>query len=177
MTNKLSIWVSVGTAVLAFIGALTGTFISGSMQEHLWERQSSYEERGLILNQRVSLIERMSIMINKGPIMEALQDYATLQADLAKLNVGCIKSDGKGGLDQRECFPHDPPLESTKFINGRAELNAEFASTMQLASIYFGPKTKEAIVQYIATPEWWKAESKLSKAVLSAMHEELAYFE
>lgn len=56
MESKFSMWVSVVIASLAFIGALAGTTLAGFMQEDLWERQSGYEEKRLILNQRVKLI-------------------------------------------------------------------------------------------------------------------------
>ncbi len=177
MEKKFSLWVSVGTAALAFVGALAGTFLAGYMQENLWERQSSHEERRLILNQRVELIERASVIVNKAPIADSLNDYAVLQAEIAKLNADCVKTDEKGGLDQSQCFPQESLIENMKFINGRADLNAEFASTIQLVSIYFGPKTRKAAEEYANTASWWEADSKYSRALIAAMQDELAYFE
>lgn len=73
--SKLKLGVSIGTAILAFMGALFGTYVSGYMQESLWKKNISYEEKRVILNERIKLIEKVSKIINLAPKYKALQTW------------------------------------------------------------------------------------------------------
>jgi hypothetical protein len=169
MNTRTNIRVVVGTALLAFLGALLGTFLSGYMQESLWKKKTTYEERRLILNERIKLIDRFSKIINMRPKVRTLQEFTELQADIAKLNASCIKKGKTGGLDKKECFPQENIIEVMKLTNERAELNAEFASTMQLVVVHFGPKTLKAAESYSKIGAWWEADPIYSRTLLSGI--------
>lgn len=177
MEGRLNIWVSIGTALLAFIGALLGTALSGYFQEDLWEKQASYEEKRLILGERIELIDRVSKIINKAPIMRSIQSYGELQAEIAQLNLDCERAFQNGTVDDPNCMPQERLIENVKYMNGRAELNAEFAAALQLATVYFGPQTIKAAEEYAGVGAWWEAEHRYARNLLQAMQDELQHFE
>lgn len=172
MKNKnKQLYISAVTAILAFIGALIGTYISGYMQDALWNKDIRYHEKQILLIERIRLIERASKIINLAPQYTAIQSFAELQANIAKLNSECEnKNKDKGTC----CFSQENIIEVTKFTNLRADLNAEFASVLQLAALHFGPRTKQAVIDYSVVQPWWNADLKYSRELLSAMQSEIS---
>ena len=53
------------------------------------------------------------------------------------------------------------------------ELTTEYAAVLSLDAVYFGPKTKQAIVELVKyDPEWWNAPDEPRKALVNALVEE-----
>lgn len=174
MKKFTTTWLPLITAILAFIGALLGTYMAGSFSEKLWERQAHHAQLKKIMEQRVELIERVSRIGNLGPKMESLQGFAELQAQLAVLYAECRET-VKEGENDPYCFPPSDVIEVTKLNNERADLNAEFSSTMQLVALYFGPESRKAVEEYSSTRVWWKADPQYLRTLLSSMQDEIDY--
>ena len=177
MEGRLNMGVSIGTALLAFIGAILGAALSGYFQEDLWEKQADYEERRLILVERIEILERVSTIINKAPVMRSIQGYGELQVKLYQLNLDCGGPSRNEAADGQGCPRKEGLIEHVKYMNSRAELNAEFAAALQLAAVYFGPETIKAVEEYAEIRVWWEAEDRYARNLLRAMQVELQYFD
>jgi len=56
------------------------------------------------------------------------------------------------------------------------ELNSEFAATLALDAIYFGPQTKQAVSAMLqAQDRWWDADEALRRNLVTALSAELTY--
>lgn len=172
--EKLSNWFPLITALLAFVGALLGTYMAGSLSEKLWERQARHAHLQKVMEQRVELIERISRIGNLGPKMESLQSFAELQAQLAVLYAECKETMDEAKSDT-DCHPPYDAIDVVRLSNERAELNAEFSSAMQLVALYFGPDSRKAVEEYSRVGAWWKADPQYLKALLSSMQDELTH--
>lgn len=172
MSNIKLGWLPVGTAVLAFFGALLGTYISGLMQEDLWKKTVLHEKRRTIFTERVKLVERVSKAINQGTKAESLQVYAQEHIGIRTQKVHDCKVAKKSSPSSGKCHAPEIPVEILRLIHIQSDLTAELVSSVELASLYFGPKTRKAADAFMAQQPWWDAtESAL--ALINAMKEEL----
>jgi hypothetical protein len=155
------------TAVLAFIGALGGSVVSGIYQKSIWEAQVTYEKKKAILEQRVKLLEKLSRLANAASQMKTHNDYLILQAGLAQDYVKCEKE------NQKNCFKPDDPKTVSEINIKRAELNSEFSSTLQLFKVYFSPAVQPALNDLATQKDWWSpnAEPKFLALIREASKE------
>lgn len=149
-------------AIIALIGVISGSLITGFMSKNLWENQIVYEQKKQVLDQRIKLIEKVSKLANLAPQMRNLQNYVQLQSSL--LNTPEVKRFG---------IKVDEPSKVLEIANKRAELNAEFASTLQLVALYFGPKSKASAQKLSTQQPWWEIGEPSFRELINAMNEEL----
>jgi hypothetical protein len=94
MTEESRIALIVASITLAT--SLGGTVLGGKFNQWQWERQSAVDQKRAILEQRVKLIERTSVIINSAPRAQALQARLELDANLAQLKLACADPSKKG---------------------------------------------------------------------------------
>lgn len=155
------------SAVLAFFGALGGSFVSGMFQLNQWNNQIAYEKKKAILEQRVKLLEKLSRVANAAAQMRTHNAYLVLQANLAQIYATCQTNREKG------CIKPDEPKVVTEINVKRAELNAEYSSTIQLMKVYFSPSILPAVNELTSRKDWWApdVEAKFLALVGSASKE------
>ena len=176
MSKLTNVAIPLLSAILAFFGAVAGSYVAGDLQENLWFKQADYEQRKIILAERVRIIDRISKITNSAQHAKILQEYLVAQAGIAQLNVDCLKVE-ENKLNRDQCFSNDSSSEVLDASKKQTELTAEFVSTLQLASLYFGKKTKQACNQYAKQTPWWNASPEYPKTLLNAMHSELHEYE
>lgn len=142
-------------AVLAFFGALGGSLVSGLFQLNLWGNQIAYEKKKAVLEQRVKLMEKLSRLANSAGQMRTHNDYLVLQANLAQIYASCQAKKERG------CIKPDETKAVVETNIKRAELNAEYSSTLQLIKIYFSPSIQPALSELASRKDWWAPDVEL----------------
>lgn len=160
-------FVPVLAAVLAFFGALGGSFVSGMFQLNQWNNQIAYEKKKIVLEQRVKLLERLSRIANSAAQMRTYNDYLALQVDIHQSYVTCQTS------KEKDCQKPDEPKVVAEVNVKRAELNAEYSATIQLMKVYFSSEVLPTLNELTSRRDWWEpdVESKFLALIRSASKE------
>ena len=75
--------VTVGTAALSFFGALLGVYAGSRFEQQNWESRFELEQKRVLLEKRVAVIERVTIVLNKAPLMKGLQVSLDAEHEMA----------------------------------------------------------------------------------------------
>lgn len=155
------------TAVLAFIGILGASLVSGVYQKDIWKGQVAYEKKKTILEQRVSLLDKLSRLANAANQMKEYNDYLILQAGLVQDYAQCQKS------EQANCIKPDDLITASEVSIKRVELNSEFSSTLQLIEVYFSPAILPTLSDLASQKDWWSpsVEPKFRALILEMSRE------
>lgn len=88
--NELAI--TIGTAALSFFGALLGVYAGSRFEQQNWESRFELEQKSILIEKRVAIIERVTIVLNKAPLMKGLQGSLDAEREMAKLAVFCAST-------------------------------------------------------------------------------------
>jgi len=170
-TSRLAPEVSIPlmTAFMAFAGAILGAYLVAELDQSNWEERFKVEQKKAILEKRIELIERTSFILSKSSLMQALE--ANIDGAIGIINIErkCLASGGSAEL----CITDKDSNLAERLGKERYSINSELSSTLTLSSIYFGPKTKEALKVIINDP--WKSSDQERQALMNAMGNELNY--
>ncbi|MCG9680464.1 hypothetical protein [Vibrio sp. Isolate24] len=167
MLSKLL--VPILTGVMGLSGVLIGAHISADKAEELWQQQEREAKLKLIFMKRVELIERVSEVVNHAPKYTHYQSYVEVQKDLFFEYEKCKKE------KQGDCVKPDSAKDITEMALKRADLNAEFASTVQLVALYFQCDAKTIAQEFQYMTEWWSPNKEPKfRALIAAMLEEVS---
>lgn len=166
------------SAVLAFVGAIGGTVLTGLYQTREWERNSRYEMERMILERRMNVMEKTCKLLNQAPVI----DLWETEYDVREKNAQLAAEFADAQLRHRTSAKQ--PIDSeANFVKAMAlrqkmlQLNAENLATLQLARMLFGPKTEKACAALVKDRHWYKGDEKEQEkdALLDAMADEMAY--
>jgi len=144
---RQSLILALITAVLAFVGSAGGILITSAQQRADWERSTGFDMRQKLLDTRVDLVERTVRIIS--------------QTNTARALASPTEAGGNTLREDREAL---------------MALNSEFAATLALDAIYFGPQTKQAVSAMLqAQDRWWEADEALRRNLVAALSSELMY--
>lgn len=174
--TRTEIVIAIGTASLSFLGALGGAYVASRLDQANWEERYNLEQRRVVLERRVALLEKTVALTNRAPTVDGLRASLNGEKELIKLNYACAAANlKKKPADLTRCKVRDIDPERIEKIGRELHsLNAEYASTATLASIYFGEKTKAALREMDEDP--WQAKPAATQKLLEAMGQELTYF-
>ncbi len=167
--SKIALIVAVVSLVTTIAGTMLGSYFTRSQ----WEAQSSLEQRRAIIDQRIHLIERLSVLMNSTQRPAILQKLFDAEASIAQAHLACITDELAKKPVPKFCDEKQDPLAVLPAHQEMVKLNADYASTLQLAAIYFGQKTRQAISDLPKNVQWWEQKPN---AVLMAMQDELTQF-
>lgn len=174
--TRSEITIAVSTALLSFLGALVGVYFGSTLEQSNWESRFQLEQKRLVLEKRVALIERMTVVLNKTPLMTGLQASLEAEKELARLSVYCASK--KVNREAPGC--RKISAADTKHVEeiGREiyALNAEWAASASLSVMYFGKSTREA-VQELKSRGLWSSSEEQRQKLLNAMGIELNGFD
>jgi len=159
------------TAIMAFAGSILGAYLVAELDQSNWEERFKVEQRKTIIDKRIELIERTSFMFSKSSLMEALEANIQGAIDIINIERECLAS----GASADTCIEDKDNNLAERLGKERYAINSELLSTLTLSSIYFGPKTKEALRIIIKAP--WKSSAQDRQVLINAMGNELNYFE
>ncbi|MGJ5813694.1 hypothetical protein [Paludibaculum fermentans] len=168
----------VAVAILSFLGATAGVFVSARFEEEKARRDNTYAFKTSILAKRIELIERTARILNKSDAAAHLAQLADLDLKLAKatseLAMVAMAKTGKPGSVNL-----DEPNYLEKFIATKlqlGEITVEFGTVMVMNKLYFGLKTQQAVDELTQDNKvaWWGEEATArKKRLLTVQFEEL----
>lgn len=155
------------TALLAFLGAAGGTYITSYFNTTFWEKKMRYEESRSILNKRLELLEKTVGAINNIQYAKDLSTQLSIVPESLKIEKMKILNNIKS--EELEKI-------TNKFFNNREKLIYErtnYATIMSMNGLFFGKKTLKVIDTITTIPNPWDVNITLHNKLLSTMREEL----
>lgn len=142
--------------IVGLVGSLGGVYIANSHNTKQATTQKAIEFESKILEQRISLLDRTAKIFGKSP---GLQDYWEKYIKIEIPNK-----------------TQESNISSSDLIDRLTDAQGEFQSVVMLASVYFGPKTNQALSELsdVKGP-WWTKPKEKQDALLTAMSQELSF--
>jgi len=162
----LEFTIPIITALMALTGSVLGALLVAKLEQSNWKERFQIEHQKTILIKRTELIERTSLLLSNSSLMEALETNIQGHIEIIKINQKCLDS-----IKVEPCqteIDHNLP---ERLGRERFSINSDLSSTLTLVSVYFGPKTREALKAIISDP--WKSNHQDRQALISAMAGEL----
>ncbi|WP_156391912.1 MULTISPECIES: hypothetical protein [unclassified Roseateles] len=166
-------------AIVSAVGTLAGTFVGSKMAADQRAEERHIEQQKLVLEQRVKVLERTSVLANSRARVARLRQIVEDDAALREESSACAteaKKSGKSTLPCRKLYD----LAATSHLHKEyVELHANYVSTMQLAKLHFGQKVIEAVDSLTQAPKnapqrnWWDIPGPEYLAVIAAMRDEI----
>ncbi|BEO42323.1 hypothetical protein SMQE13_16740 [Serratia marcescens] len=167
---------SIAGALMAFLGALSGSYLTSYFEQKNWEERFVLEQKKKVLEKRIELIESTVRVFNRAATVEGLRGTLQAEKDYVLLKVQC--STGSASLSLSKACK-DIDRHGGENIERVAKeihaLNADFSAIMSLDKIYFGAKTQKAVDSLMQGDPWLSSEDK-KQALLSAMANEMDKF-
>jgi len=163
----INIAISLFSALLVFAGALLGAHWTSDRTEELWEKQENLIQIKAIIDKRTELISKVTMLANSAPKMIAYQSYLNLQSDLAKDYINCKKT------NKDACSEPDSTIMVLDISTKRADLNAEFSSTIQLVALYYAGNTQDLANELGLIKRWWHTGEPAFRKLIKSMQNEL----
>lgn len=159
------------------MGAVGGTALSSYLGQRNWEKQAYEEQRRIILQKRVDLLEKTVFLFNESPTLNGLQASLDYEKQLSQLAVYCTTHPAAIKRRGNNCasMPKTNIEHIEKVAKEKYELNAQLMSTLTLDNIYFGPDTQKEI-QALRKIDVWSEDSGQRQRVIDAMGREVNWF-
>ena len=170
-----SVLQAVGTAVLSFLGALGGVYVSSHFDQANWEKRYTLELKKVVLEKRVAILERAVSLLNKKPLLTGLQGSLDAERKLIERRLACEAKQKESNRPSTCSGPSGDQKRVEELGREIYAVNADWAATATLANTYFGDKTKAAIAA-AATPHVWYATHKQCQDIIDAMSSEMNEF-
>ena len=170
----------VAVAVLSFVGATAGVFISARFEEARADRDNRYSFNTTLLNKRIELVERTAKILNRSDAASQLAQMADLNLKLAGATTALnfVIAIQRVKADKKDPTRTSDPGYLEKYVATKLqldEINVEFGTVMVLDKLYFGMKTQKAIDDLVTDDKaWWGEEVTGKKRILlTALFEDL----
>lgn len=175
--SKGEIYLAVATAALSFLGAVGGTALSSYLGQRNWEMQAYEEQKRIVLQKRVDLLEKTVFLFNENPTLKGLRGSLDYEKQMALVAVYCAAHPALTKKKGSDCasMPKTNIEHTEKVAKEMYELNAQLMSTLTLDGIYFGPDTQKAI-QALRKTDIWSEDSGQRQRVIDAMGREVNWF-
>jgi hypothetical protein len=158
--------------ILSFIGALLGSYLSSLFDQNNWIDRHKIEQRKIIFDKRTDLIEKTSNILSETPRFESIEKQIKTSSYCKIMDVKLNNTD-KNSI----CKNY---IDDQKYFNDMSKeyysMNAQWNSIASLDVIYFGPKTKAAIIA-VSNESMWFSDEKKRQNIITAMSEELYKFD
>jgi len=157
--------VAVVTGVLAFLGAITGSYVVAHFEQQRSDTQFKREFRVHILDKRLAVFEQCTHAWSQLTRAKVLKEYQ--DAMLKKAN-----SDTALNLAFQKSGPPEVLLEIQREMNA---IGSEYASCVESSSTLFGPKTNMAADALKSADVSDPNDSRFT-ALFNGMVEEATYY-
>jgi hypothetical protein len=157
--------VAVVAGVLAFIGAIGGTFLSSQLEEGRARRAFERDLRAQMLQRRLNVLEACGKARFLAPRLATLKGYLEVQY---RRNAELDKQ--KASLDE-----FAPKVYTVEMQREYAQIESDQMMCRQMSSLYFGPKTREA-ASPVQVSNWTNVNDPAIERLFDAMTAELTYF-
>ncbi|MNZ42260.1 hypothetical protein D3C78_598310 [compost metagenome] len=154
---------------MAFLGAILGAYLVSKLDQENWKERFQIEQQKRIFEKRMELIEKTSYLLSKSSLMEALEASINGAIKIIEIERNCLASGGSA----ETCTGKKDDNLAERSGKERFSINSDLSAAFTLSSIYFGPKTNEALRVIINDP--WKSSDQERQSLISAMGSELNY--
>lgn len=143
--------IPIASALIGLIGGLSGVYLGSNLSADASKQIVQFNYQNELLQQRIRLLDRAAAIFGTSPgINDIWTEYLKNHPESSEI-VGRLSQD-------------------------LAKYNAEFNSVIYLSSLYFGPKTHEALtLMGEQSSPWWTKNRELVTNYLSAMASEIKY--
>lgn len=152
---------AIGAALLALAGAAAGSYVTYRFDEMKWSRDIRYSIRKARYDTRMQLIERTVRAMNDAEVAAVMSK--TIDARMKGLQIG--------DRDTLKTFISE--IQSA--VLKQHEIGTEYATVLTLDALYFGPKTKEAVLKLKQNNPWWTSPPADREALVDAMFHEVLH--
>ncbi len=153
-------------AIVAIVGTIAGVTYTYDLNRQSWLQDQTLKSETNLLELRMDIFERANKILYKAEIFRTLSLQGKIDYELTKERVKT--TEGLRTLESKS-----KSIVETK--TSLQELYAEYATVMQLASTYFGPKTKQAVINLIKYREWWERPPSEINGLIETMASEINY--
>ncbi len=179
--KSIELQVALFTSLLAFIGAIVGTLISGSIQQSQWKTNVRFEYQKAILQKRIDLIDKASAILNRTDSAK----WYEIEMELHKEELGYKVKGAALQQGKPQSITQDTVSDKRDNFAGFKEaqlslvtFNSEFAATMTMVRLYFGPRTRNAVdslMKELKEANKWEFKPATGLKILEEMTNELDY--
>ncbi len=149
--KKQELTIPIVIAIIGLLSTLAGVYLGASLNLKANKEAAILVYKNELLQQRIKIIDRAAAIYGKAPGIKDIWE------------VYLKESYGKPG-------------QSIKLSKTLADYNAEFNAVINLSSIYFGPKTHEALKAMCKKDSpWWMKDNELVAKYLGSMESELKH--
>jgi hypothetical protein len=170
-STKRDYIVAIASGLFALAGVVVGTLLSVYYGEKQFDRQFILAQRDKIMTKRVDLIEQCSRVradLDRAKVIMRLVDVEELRV------LAMAKAKKKEKEDLEKIHTGVYSVEMQKEFS---TIHANYLSCLQMAVIFFGPKTKDAISKMNSVKVWYAdPDSPEMKEFWNAMLDEIQYF-
>jgi len=171
---RKDILVAIVTGILAFVGAVGGTYFSSRLEEGRFERQFTVQQYARVLDKRVALIDQCARARAQLLRAKTIMSYADVEAmRLAALK----KASGRELelLDKMDTGVHGS--HSHALQQEFSAIRTEYFSCVQTGGLLFWPRTKQAALALnTVKPTWYESpDSAELTAFITSMIDELGF--
>ncbi|ELF6478210.1 hypothetical protein RA805_003503 [Vibrio cholerae] len=178
MENKISI--ALVNSATTLLGVILGTvitwYLTSYSDKELWQLGDLSKQKNEIIQKRIDIIEKASILLNSTQTIVDVNKYLGVQAQFSNEAAKCASEPKKYDMTLIQCKQLIDINESFKQSKLKTDMKAQFGWLVQVSGIYFGPQTSEYAMRLSKLPKWWEADLKLFQGFIDTMKEELYYF-
>lgn len=158
--------VAVVAGLLAFVGAIGGTFLSSELEEDRGRKAFEREHRSQMLQLRLSILESCERARFEAPRLKTLKDFRDLQY---RRNSELEKTGAP--LDE-----FTPKIYTVEMQREYAQIESDQMICQQMSSLMFGPKSRQASAS-VGIQTWENVNDPNLERLFDAMADELTYFQ
>jgi hypothetical protein len=162
---------AIASGFFALAGVGIGTVLSAYYGERQMERQFNLAQREKIMTKRVDLLEQCTR--SRADLVRAKMIMGLV--DLEK--VRALATVGANEKQREELNNVRTGVDTIEMQKEFSAIRANYLACVQMASIFFGPKTSEAAQKMNLLRSWYAdPDSPVLSALIKAMLDEVNYF-
>ena len=171
--NKTELILGAVIAVLSFLGAVFGVYVGSRMEQTNWESRFTLEQKKAVLDKQIELLERMTVIVNKGSLINTLQSALDVEVQRLKLLADAAELSVKEKPILELIGQLKPQTEWFQKVRSKLDdLKAEWAASATLSAIYFAGCTQEALQEMRDIGPWTASDDQRQK-LINCMGEEI----
>ena len=170
--------VGIIAALLGFLGAIGGSFVGGHLDQSNWKMRFAVEQRKLLYQKRLNLIEDLATLYIELPTAHANVIRVKSNEKVSRMVLDCIKMAQAGGIKDHKCNEgaFERNKEAREIAKRVYDLKAQLEVKQLMATMLFGQKTKKALEEMTNVPDyvWYSPSNEHVNDLIKAMYIEIS---
>lgn len=163
--------IAITSGMLALAGVVLGTVLSAYFTQRQFDQQLKSASREKLISKRIEVVEQC--VRARADITRAKMIMDLVELDSVTINAALQSKDPRLSPTDRKTT-YDSYEHQREF----AELRTNYATCIQMATVFFGPKTKAAALEMNKVERWYEnVNSKELVAFTDAMLSEVNHID